>query len=404
MHVRASWKKILPLVMMTLLGCREAQFKVVFSEKGPAVDRSAPITVSNPSSPESQPPATNLPDYSSPLVAYSDTTCAVGKTFEESLAMSADASSGASSVKTSNIIIMLDTSPSMEEELALLAKALPEFIARLSGSLDASRHRVVLHSDARVALPASVYQHIDKVDSYNKILKIEEGLGIRSGKRILDSKLLWGAGTKFHYLLITDEPEDTWPDNSWDCSPGSRVILGGALSAYYPLRSLDSWMNYEKCLIDRHERNVGEFFKWRGFDHRLHAIHSKTPGSSMWPMLEQGGHPYVELTKAFGGKSFDITNPDWSGVLREFADAVVKETVQAGELKNCSLSSLKIQTASILQGEKIAALDVMNDLVFTQAADSRGASVQLNSGVLSSKGFDSSKSYTISLKTEVLGK
>ncbi|MBU6375037.1 MAG: VWA domain-containing protein, partial [Bdellovibrionales bacterium] len=390
-------------------GCRQAGFKVSLVEKSPGASTVQPVT-------QPTPPLDNegsfvmWDDGGVPGFTF-ESTCKVGAKFSEQLEMPGSSSMGASS-KASNIIILLDTSGSMRDEMVKLGNALPQFIGDLSSRLGSSQHRIVLHSDAQFTDQAgnpkilsfpNYFQHNDYVHSYNKILKIEEGLGLLrrpsraiTGGPIPEGRLIMDPGTIFHYLVITDEPE-TIPN---ECMPSTVRDL-----PFFEIFSTD-WGAYEECLVRRYRQTVGAFMQDKSLQHRFHSIHSKTPDSSLWKMMNEGGRPYVKLTQTFGGKSYDIQNTDWDQMLAQFGNTVIQESAGVfGELRRCAFSPLKILKAEIYQetgGMGMSAPLAAQDFEFTAGTEYSPARVRLKAGVMTAKGFDATKAYTIKLETELM--
>ena len=391
MDVSAALKTVLPLILVALLGCREAQFKVKFVEK--AVSDSSGAGGGgggggggSDSGDDSQPGGGLVPLPDPNPVTDS---CIAGKTQSESIFFAA--SSGMGSSYAQNIIFVLDTSGSMYSEMKYLEKSLPQFLTTLQSKLPAELSRVVLFSNAPFTIPSGVYHHYFSVGSTNKISSIKESLSVGNKKQIPDSVLIQTPGAVNHYVIITDDIEG-----------------GGRLGMACSYSTASSVKEYTDCQTGEFQKGVVDVLAQQSISARLHAIHwNKTPsdpaialtcgaGSSYAKIL--GASPYTELTEAFGGGSYDLCAPDWDMLLKSLAESIA-QSAKPGALTGCEKSRLKVTSAQVVQNG--VSKEALSGVVLTQASGTQGALVSLKPGYLESLGLNSSQAYRVVVTTKV---
>ena len=308
--------------------------------------------------------------------------CALGSQLSVSSDLNAPGTGG---VAKSNIIFVVDTSGSMNDEMIKLQVNLPAFINQLNAQLD-SNHKVVLHASVSGWSLPGVYLHNKAVGSVNKLAKIEEALGIvaTTASNVMPvSALFREAGTIFHYVVVTDDVEVYG-----GCSPTASGV--SAVGPY----SASSVANYEACLIGRYGTNVGGFMASHGFSHRFHAIHFKNSvtapvgcavGTAAQTSLSETGAPYISMAQAFGGGSHDLCQENWNQLLTSLVDQISSAAQsQRVQLTACSSSNVLVQRVVIKQGSysRVLSGGELSSVIFHQGTSSAASTVQLQSSFL----------------------
>ncbi len=296
-----------------------------------------------------------------------------------------------------NAVFVVDTSASMTAEAAGLSAGLSQFLSELQAELG-SAAKVIVHgkssSGVTLNVPQGVYQHADYVGSHNKLAKIESGLGLISGVKIPDSARFSGPGTLNRYILVTDDIE-----HYANCS------LPSVRTGEFTEAEQADWSAYQSCLIHQQGARVAQALEARGEAFRLSAVHSHSTVNAGGELAKRAalsgrGYPYQGLASAFGGRTYDLDQPNWTQILADLKNQLVREA-RGVEIEACSQSQLELVSASIQQGSFSKNAIVNQHVVLSQASAESSHQISVSPSAFADLGIDPNQPFRVVVTTRV---
>lgn len=306
---------------------------------------------------------------------------------------------GSGAPRKLNVIFVVDTSGSMSDEAGRLSQSLPKFLSDLQAELGDSAKVIVqgVERAAPLSVPSGVYQHSYAVGSRDKIARIAEGLGLSGGVQISAAQRFSGPDTIHHYVVITDDIEQIG-----QCDP--TKMLHPMPGAFTPEEDAE-WLAYQSCLVSHFKANVIQPLHSRGEAVRLSALYSHSVGGAdkdyAWRAALSGkGYPYEGLASTFGGRVYDLDQPDWTQILGDLKNLLV-EDARGLAIEACRDSQIELVSATLEQGGVSKSVAIHDQVTLSRASGESSPRISVNRTAIEALGFDPGAPFNLAVVTRV---
>lgn len=266
-----------------------------------------------------------------------------------------------------NVVFVIDTSGSMDNEIAQVRANVAQFVTDVKGTLNpnTTKFAVIGTSNSGDVLPApyvkngtynQVYWHHQAIGSKDKLRKLMRAYGMTtflSGgvSRILGTTVptfpefdalgacdatstLFNCNSLNHIVIVTDDiealPNTTGQDNTRDAFMGS----------------------------------FGDHLKINRNAFKMHGIHAKATSSCS---VAAYGKIYEDMATATGALSHDVCTANWTILFNSLKDQIFA-SAKAMEFGQCLAPNRTIGSVKVKWGTQVVTLGT-SDYVFTAAAD-----------------------------------